>query len=570
MRRFTALYDRLDTTTRSSEKVAALADYFNTADPADAAWALALFTGRRLKRGIAHTIMREQAAEAAGIEPWLLDACYESVGDLSETIALLIPPDFRGAPPEGTNESLHRVIQHRIQPLARLDERGKRAALTEAWAAMNPRQRFVFHKLLSGSFRVGVQKGTIIKALAKVAGVEEPIMAHRLAGHWQPTADDFIRLLTGDARTETAAARPYPFFLASPIVEVAADTNVEIDADAGPGQLGDINEWLAEWKWDGIRAQLLVRDGAVLLWSRGDELITPAFPEIAADASELPIGTVLDGELLAWEHDRPLPFMALQKRLNRKQYEPRLFPEVPIAFLAYDLLEQEGADLRDQPIEQRRALLEQFLTDHADNTGGPSSIRLSPIVERDSWHELAAERERSRELGTEGLMLKRKGSPYRAGRVRGDWWKWKIEPFSVDAVMVMAERGHGRRASLFTDYTFAVWDLDELVPITKAYSGLTDEEFKRIDAWIRKHTLERFGPARRVEPEHVFEIHFEGIQASDRHKSGIALRFPRMHRWRTDKRIDEADTIERLRELLAQHATAAADTALRQTKRTTP
>ncbi|MGP1346486.1 MAG: ATP-dependent DNA ligase [Phycisphaerales bacterium] len=534
MRRFCALYERLDATTRSSEKVAALAAYFGEADAGDAAWALALFLGRRLKRGVSHTLMRDAAAEAAGIERWLLDACHERVGDLSETIALLVPADFGGATPEGTDEALHEVIERRIRPLASLDERGKRAALRDAWSAMNPWQRFVFHKLLGGALRVGVQRGMLIRALARVAEVDEPTMAHRLSGLWSPDAEGYERLLRGGSMGEAEATRPYPFYLASPL-------------DGEAEALGDASGWLAEWKWDGIRAQLIRRGDRVLVWTRGDELVTPAFPEIAAAASRLPDGTVLDGELLAWERGRPMPFSALQKRLNRKRYEPMLFPEVPVAFVAYDLLEHAGRDVRTEPLERRRALLAEVVRDRG---AGDGTILLSESHDAEDWESLAALRARSRGEGTEGLMLKRCGSAYGTGRTRGDWWKWKVEPYSIDAVLVMAERGHGRRASLFTDFTFAVWDLDELVPIAKAYSGLTDEEFERIDAWIRRHTRERFGPARRVEPEHVFELHFEGLRASDRHKSGIALRFPRMHRWRTDKRIDEADTIERVRALL--------------------
>lgn len=537
MRHFAALYDRLESTTRASERVAALIDYFNAADAADAAWALALLTGRRLKRGITPSDLRDAAAEAAGIERWLLDACVKETGNLAEAVALLLPADFGGSPASGTRESLSVLIEQRILPLPRLDARGKRAALFDAWATMNPSQRLVFHKILHGPIRLGLQTNQIIKALAAVAGTEEPIMAHRLSGYWNPAADDFIGLLTGQAHQESLTARPYPFFVASPL---PADTTAAIE------QLGDAEDWIAEWKRDGLRAQLLIREGTTLLWTKGNELITPAFPEIASAAHELPPGTVIDGELLAWEQSWPLPFSALQKRLTQKSSELRLFPEVPVAFLAQDLLEYGSEDLREEPIEDRRALLAELLAASTANR----AIRLSPTIEAGTWQAIIAEHQRLREHGAQSLLLKRKGSRYRAARQRGDWWEWKADPLSIDAVLVMAERGPGRRADLFTGYTLAVWDLDELVPIAKASSGLDEDTIARIDAWIRKHTLERFGPVRRVEPEHVFEIQFEGIQLSDRHRSGLKLRTPKLRRWRRDKHIDEADTIDRLRELL--------------------
>ncbi|MEO0663695.1 MAG: cisplatin damage response ATP-dependent DNA ligase, partial [Planctomycetota bacterium] len=329
------------------------------------------------------------------------------------------------------------------------------------------------------------------------------------------------------------AARPYPFYLAYALED-------------GPDSLGDSADWRAEWKWDGIRGQVVRRAGEVLLWSRGEDHVNSGFPELVDSFREIPDGTVLDGELLAWKDDRPLGFHALQRRIQRKSVGKKLREEVPVRFVAYDLLEENGGDLRALPTEERRARLEAFVAAHPlDGLG------LADVVEGETWDDLAVLRATSRERGVEGLMLKRRDATYGAGRTRGEWWKWKIDPLTVDTVLVHAQRGHGRRASLYTDYTLAVWaDDGTLVPVAKAYSGLTDAEIRRVDRFVRQNIVERFGPVRSVTPQLVFEIAFEGIAPSTRHKAGLALRFPRIARWREDKAPAEADRLADLQRLL--------------------
>jgi DNA ligase-1 len=523
VRRFAELFAALDGTTRTGEKVAALADYFREAPGADRVWTIALLSGRRPRRAVTATRLREWAAERAGIPLWLFEEAYPVVGDLAETIALVLPP-----PAQASERSLAAWMAE-LARFGALEEPARKAAVLDAWDRLAGAERFLFNKLITGGFRMGVSQGLMTRALAQATGRDEAEIAHRLMGDWDPATTGFDALvLEGDAGA--AGSRPYPFCLAHAL-------------EGTPEALGAPAEWLAEWKWDGIRAQLIRRGGDWHLWSRGEELITDRFPDLGPAALALPEGTVLDGELLAWEGAAPLPFAALQKRIGRKTVPRKLIAEAPAALLAYDLLEWEGRDLRAAPLSERRRLMEAALA-------GGDRVRVSPALGFPDWAGLAALREGAREAGAEGLMLKRLAGPYRAGRKRGDWWKWKLDPMSVDAVMVYAQAGHGRRANLYTDFTFAVWEGEALVPFTKAYSGLTDAEFREITAWVRRHTLERFGPVRRVVPELVFEIAFEGIQASSRHKAGLALRFPRMARWRRDKPAAEADRIETLRALL--------------------
>jgi DNA ligase-1 len=523
VRRFARLYEALDRTTSTNAKVAALRSYFSEAPHADAAWALHFLVGRRLLRLVPSRVLWELVRDLSALPEWLLEHCYAAVGDFAEVTALLLPPPEAEAP----DLSLDAWVRDRILPLRGLDAAAQQAALRRAWAALGPRERLVFNKLVTGEFRVGAAATLVVRALAQVARVEPAVMSHRVMGDWEPDAATFARFLSGDAGP---APQPYPFFLAAPL-EDPVET------------LGDPAEWLAEWKWDGIRAQALRRGGETQLWSRGEELVTPRFPEIVRALRSLPDGTVLDGEVLAWR-DGVLPFPVLQRRIGRLDVTPRLLREAPVAFVAYDLLEQLGEDLRGVPLGERRARLEALLA------GASGALRVSERVPGTTWGEWAAAREASRARGVEGLVLKRLASPYGAGRRRGDWWKWKIDPFTLDAVMTQAHPGHGKRASLFTDYTFSVWDGEILVPVARAYSGLTDGEIRELDAWIRGHTLERHGPTRSVEPAQVFELGFEAIARSTRHRSGIAVRFPRILRWRHDKPAREADNLETLRRML--------------------
>ena len=532
MRRFAALYDEIDSTTSTNAKVAAMARYFAGAPRHDAAWAVFFLTGRRLKRLVPHASIADWTMAATGVEEWLLGECYAVVGDGAETAALLmdqvIAPE--GAHDDAAQLSIADWVESRIIPLRDMDPDEQRTRVLAWCAQLNRIERFILFKLLTGEFRVGVSQTLVVRALAQAARLEPPIVAARLMGDWTPGAEWFDRVLSPE-HTDDDRSRPYPFSLASPLEgDVAA--------------LGDPRDWQVEWKWDGIRAQLIRRGGDVHLWSRGEELITHRFPEITAAATHLPDGTVLDGEVLAFREDRPLPFSALQQRIGRQKQVAQMSRTVPVVFMTYDILEHAGADIRQRPMAERRALLESLL---------PSAgvLRTSPLLKAEAWGALAEQRAHSRELGVEGLMLKRLTSTYGVGRKKGDWWKWKIDPYSIDAVLIYAQPGSGKRASLLTDYTFGVWHDGELVPIAKAYSGLSNDEIAEMDRWIRRHTRERFGPVRHVEPVQVFELGFEGIAESSRHRSGIAVRFPRMLRWRKDKKPEEADTLESVRALLA-------------------
>ncbi len=458
----------------------------------------------------------------------MIDA-HAAVGDSAETVALLLDAAAMDASVPAPPLPLHRWLEERLLPLRGLAEEAQFAAVTSWWQSLPRDQVFILNKLLTGAFRVGVSKLLVVRALAELAGLPRPVLSHRLMGQWQPTAEGYRRLLAAEDGA-IDHARPYPFFLASPLEQPAT-------------ALGPPADWLVEWKWDGIRGQLIRRVGSTFLWTRGEELVTDRYPELALAAEALPDGVVLDGEILAWQ-DGVLPFAALQRRIGRDKLSAKLLAEAPVVFLAYDLLEQAGADLRTQPIEARRQALAALLTE------APAALRLSPLVEADSWAALAAAQAGARRQGVEGLMLKHRASAYGTGRQRGSWWKWKVAPLTVDAVLLYAQAGSGRRADLFTDYTFGVWQEERLVPIAKAYSGLSDVEIKRLDRWIRQHTTERFGPVRQVLPLQVFELAFEGINRSTRHKAGVALRFPRILRWRGDKTPAEADQLASLQQLL--------------------
>jgi DNA ligase-1 len=526
VKRFAALYDAIDATTSTNAKVAAMVTYFSEAPPADAAWAIFFLTGRRLKRLVPSAAIRDWTLAATGLDGWLLEESYAVVGDGAETAALVLD---QIAVESREDVSLAEWLDARVLPLRDLDPGSQYARVSSWWRALDRSQRFMLLKILTGELRVGVSHTLVVRALAQVAALPVTTIAARMMGDWTPSAEWLAGLLAQE-RTDDDRSRPYPFFLASPL-----DGPVE--------GLGSRDDWIVEWKWDGIRAQLVRRAGAVHLWSRGEELITHRFPEIAAAATHLPDGTVLDGEVLAFQDERPLPFSALQQRIGRQTQVAQMVRAVPVVFMAYDLLEEAGVDARTRALQDRRAALERTIS-------GAGVLRPSRLIEAPGWDALADLRSQSRARGVEGLMLKRRLSPYGVGRRRGDWWKWKIDPYTIDAVLIYAQPGSGRRASLLTDYTFGVREAGELIPIAKAYSGLSNEEIAELDKWIRRHTRERFGPVRHVEPVHVFELGFEGIAASTRHRSGIALRFPRMLRWRTDKKPEDADTLEHVRQIL--------------------
>src|SRR5471030_3098099 len=519
MRAFADLFDALDSTNSTLAKVAAVQRYLATAAPSDAAWGLYFLSGGRLKRLLSPRLLARWACERAQVQGWMFEECYGIAGDLAETAALLIDTARGGSVPAAAAVALSDLIEQRLLPLREASEDAKRAVVAQLFDSFDRRELFLFIKLVTGELRAGVSGTLAMRAVAQHAGLEAAVVAHRMMGGWQPSEASFSALLakenTGDV------SRPYPFFLASPLEDP-------------PDTLGDRPSWLAEWKWDGIRAQLVKRGGGVFLWSRGEELITGRFPDLAPIWETLPEGTVLDGEVLAFSEGKPMPFAVLQRRIGRQKLSAKILQEAPASFMEYDLLELAGQDLRALPLRERRAKLLPLIQGER--------FALSSPIEAPTWEALRELREGSRERGVEGLMLKLLDSTYRSGRPRGEWWKWKIAPHSVDAVLVYAQPGNGRRASLMSDMTFAVWDGPQLVPIAKAYSGLTDEELNYFDKWIRQNTIERFGPVRAVKPEHVFELHFEAIARSTRHKSGIAVRFPRIARHRTDKKAADADT----------------------------
>jgi len=589
MRDFARLYAAIDETNKTTEKVAAMERYFRSAPSQDAAWAMSFLTGRRPKRLIISTKLYGWASELAGVPEWLFFESYDAVGDLAETIAAILPdadPEEECLPtsaeppnptlsPSGAqtiatrgkgSESLDYWVRERLLPLGGMNDEEQKASLAEAWSMLNRSERLVFNKLITGAWRVGVSQDLVVRALSHASGVATPVLAHRLMGDWSPSAE-FFDWLVGPETEDADVSRPYPFCLAHPL-------------EAEPSSLGDLKDWQVEWKFDGIRAQLIRRKGESFIWSRGEDLITERFPEIAEVCDRLPDGTVLDGEILAWANGRPMPFLNLQKRIGRKMLGKKILSDVPVVVVVFDLLEIGGVDFRERPTHERRAALEKLVYDvnsvplqsaldltllpgalaadqrlatrTAPNTKQRDDSRLlvaRPLRAKD-WEDLSTQRSAARELNVEGFMLKRKDAPYLVGRKKGYWWKWKIDPLTVDAVLIYAQRGSGKRASLYTDYTFGVWHEGKLVPFAKAYSGLTDEEIRQVDSWVRRNSTEKFGPVRVVKPELVMELAFEQIQLSNRHKAGIAVRFPRISRWRHDKKADEADTLDGVKELL--------------------
>ncbi|MFV0927459.1 ATP-dependent DNA ligase [Pseudomonas palmensis] len=544
MKAFAELYGQLDATTSSNAKRDALVRYFASASPADAAWAVYFLAGGRPRQLVPTRLLRELAISLSGLPDWLFEESYQAVGDLAETFSLLLPEAAHSS-----DAGLAYWVEDCLLPLRGLPPETLAQRLPPLWAQLDRQSLLVCLKLVTGSFRVGVSKLLVTRALAQLADIDSKRVAQRLVGYTdlshRPTAQGYLKLIAAESEDEHAqrGGQPYPFFLAHALQQPVD----QFDALLGPPQA-----WQAEWKWDGIRAQVVKREGQLWVWSRGEELLTERFPELQALAAVLPDGCVVDGEIVVWR-DGVQPFALLQQRIGRKTLGKKILADAPVVLLGYDLLEWQGADWRSRPQAERRAQLEALV-----QTIAHPALRLSPVLQGDTWAELAAQREASRSLGVEGLMLKARDALYGVGRTKdmGVWWKWKIDPFSVDAVLIYAQRGHGRRASLYSDYTFAVWDAPagspqrSLVPFAKAYSGLSDEEMRKVDAIIRKTTVETFGPVRSVTPTLVFELGFEGIALSKRHKSGIAVRFPRMLRWRLDKPVDEADDLATLQSLL--------------------
>jgi DNA ligase 1 len=535
LKRFAILIMKLATTTKITAKLEAISAYFLEANNEDKIWVIALFTGRRPKRSINSALLKEACMQAANIEPWLFVECYHTVGDLAETISLLIPETEIN-----TNETVEYSLTHYmnlLRTIGKEDDIVKQQFVSEAWAQMNRSEIFVFNKLMTGGFRIGVSQKLMVNAIAKTTDLSPSIIAHRLMGDWNPAKISFDELMSVE-HSAADDSKPYPFYLAYAIENEVSE-------------LGNENEWQAEWKWDGIRGQIIKRNNELFVWSRGEELLTDKFPEYKILQELLPNGTAIDGEIISLaatqeeETFAPLPFSALQTRIGRKNITTKQLKEAPVGFIAYDLVEENGVDIRMISMDERRRKLE-VIIEKID----VSFLHLSPVINFEKWDDLIEIRKLSRDKGSEGIMLKRKNSEYKDGRKRGDWWKWKIDPLTIDAVLIYAQKGSGRRSNLYTDYTFAVRDGDKLVSFAKAYSGLTDKEFAEVDNFVKRNALEKFGPVRTVKPELVFELAFEGIAESKRHKSGVALRFPRMSRWRKDKKVEDINTLEDLKLML--------------------
>jgi DNA ligase 1 len=528
MKNFTNLYLRLDSTTKTNQKIEALADYFLTVPKKDSIWAISLLIGNRPKRLLRTNELRYWSADLAGIPDWLFDESYSVCGDLAEAISLLIQSKVTSESTISLGELMNEFME-----FPNFSDEEKKAHILHYWNTLSHHELYIFNKLITGSFRVGVSRQIVFKGMAAAFNIDEKVIAHRLMGNWYPGEDDLDVLIGADNGTDFIA-RPYPFCLA-----YALDLPLE--------DLGNVEDWQVEQKYDGIRGQIIVRDHQLFIWSRGEDLLTDKFPEFEPLKNLLPSGTVIDGEILPVVNNRIQSFNQMQKRIGLKNVTKKILQEVPLKMICYDLLEWESRDIRNKPLKERRALLTELVNKFDPET---SPLKMAPVFTCNSWEELAPLRENAKTEGCEGLMLKLLSSEYETGRKRGRWWKWKVDPYSVDAVLVYAQRGSGRRANLYTDFTFAVWDNETLVPFAKAYSGLTDKELVEVDSWIKRHTIEKFGPVRSVTPELVFEIAFEGINRSTRHKSGIALRFPRIQRWRKDKTMADANTRQDLINLL--------------------
>ncbi|MBC7615610.1 MAG: ATP-dependent DNA ligase [Pedobacter sp.] len=527
MKHFAALIQQLELSNKTNDKIAALVDYFGSAIEKDKPYVIAMFTGKKPKRPVSTVLIKTWAIELTAIPEWLFTESYHAVGDLSETIALVLPP---------AKTAIDKPLYQWIIELAEIGKQNdekKKEYILNAWNGLSTAERFIFNKLISGNFRIGVSNKILVNAIAKQSNIESSKIMHAIMGKWDPSVINYQQLIQGE-HVNTDNSWPYPFCLA-----YALDTE--------PENIGIPKDWQAEWKWDGIRGQIIKRNGELFIWSRGEELVTDQFPELHFLKHELADGTVLDGEILAIKDGNVQSFSTLQQRLNRKIIHKSQLTNAPIGFYAYDILEFKGVDIRSKTLQERREILEKTILGLVT----PHIVSLSPVIHFETWESLAELRLTAREINSEGIMLKKMNSVFHTGRKRGDWWKWKINPYTIDVVMIYAQKGSGRRANFYTDYTFAVQDGEKLITIAKAYSGLTDKEIKEVNTFVNKNAIEKFGPVRTVKPELVFEIAFEGIAESKRHKAGLALRFPRIARWRKDKKADEINTLDDLRQLLS-------------------
>ncbi|MBT5377938.1 MAG: ATP-dependent DNA ligase [Opitutae bacterium] len=524
MNHFTQLFQSVDSVSGTNQRIRYLREYFEESKPEDSIWACWFLDGNRVKNLIRLKDLKILVADVCSLPLWLVEDSHEVVGDLAETLSLLLKSFAKGKEPI----PLSTVVEKFILPLSSMNVEEKCRTIKDAWARLRPEDLLPYHKLMMGAFRMGISNGNLCRALGDINNVPPAIIAQRMMGKWQP-GDRTLQNIIVSATTEEDLNAPVPFCLASPLM-------------AKVNTLGDNAEWQIEWKWDGIRAQLIKSHSGTLIWSRGGESVGGAFPEILEAAKLLPKGVCLDGEILAWNQNGLMPFHDLQRRLGRKSPGVQIQRTVPTRFIAYDIIRFAGEDLRNKVLVKRRHLLEQLVT----SLPSQYPIGISRPVEAGNWEEYQILRDESREKGVEGFMLKHIESRYNPGRKKGGWYKWKIAPLEADMVLVGAQMGHGRRANIFSDYSLAVWHKDELVVVAKAYSGLTDNEILKVDKQIRKTIIGKFGPVRSVKPMIVFQVAFEGVQRSRRRKTGVGLRFPRIQRWRQDKLPEEAGHLDEI------------------------
>ncbi|ATI41074.1 ATP-dependent DNA ligase [Pacificitalea manganoxidans] len=526
MRAFARLLDRLSFTPSRNDKLTLIADYLRDTPDPDRGWALAALTGDLDLRSITPSRLRQMVE--GRIDAELFRLSYDYVGDLAETIALIWPETETDAQRETTPPDipLSQVVT-RLQAMGRANVPAEMAQMLDALA---PEARFALLKLVTGGLRVGVSAQLAKTALARFGEVELTEIVELWHGLTPPYTDLFA-WLTGGEKPVNAARAPFR--------PVMLSTATDLDQL----QALDPAEHFAEWKWDGIRVQAVAEAGTRRIYSRTGEDISGAFPDLV-EAMEFE--GALDGELLVRQGTTGVgSFADLQKRLNRKTVSKALLKSNPAMLRAYDLLVDGGDDIRALPQTARRARLETFLAPL-----DPARFDLSPLIPFTTWDDVAQARDDLPDPVIEGVMIKRRDTPYLAGRSRGPWFKWKRDPYLIDAILLYAQRGHGKRSGFYSDYTFGVWKGNEIVPVGKAYFGFTDEELKQLDRFIRDNTRERFGPVRSVTPDLVLEIAFEGLNRSPRHKSGVAMRFPRVHRIRWDKPAQEADHLSTLEAML--------------------
>ena len=559
-RSFGNLINNLEQCNSTKKKINLISVFIKDIDPRDGSWILLLLMSSRQKRVITGRRLKDILQASFRMPSWLIDDCFAQVGDSAETISLLWPQlkseltdaniecsevynKLFNEPKE--SKPLHWWMETLLPAIKDATETTQNRLILKLWSDIADQDHYLTNKLITGGFRNGVSKGLVVKSIAKAYKLDESTVLERLMKPIEINNIWFQELThpVSINRTDRGAI-PYPFYLASPV-------EIEKIKETPPA------DWRLEYKWDGIRGQLIKRDTGAYLWSRGEELVNHVFPEIIEMAENLPDGTVLDGEILCWQKDvrKPMAFASLQRRLGRKTVNKKLLKECPTVFLAYDILEHKSIDIRAYNLRDRLKLLESVQL----NYNHPCLV-IDNEKEFAEWEELIQLRDRARLEGAEGLMIKKISSHYLSGRKRGYWWKYKHDPMTLDAVLIYAQAGTGKRANLFTDYTFALWDNSnknskdrKLVTFAKAYSGLNNSELMELDKWIRTHTIERYGPTRVVEQKQIFEIAFEGVMESKRHKCGLAVRFPRIHRWRIDKPVMEADCIEQAQALLKQN-----------------